>query len=448
MKVRQGSVTISIIPHTVTAKGREYQYHRVCYHQDGKLHRITKKNEKEALQLANDKALELAKGRTAANQVSNEDAAAIARIKQILAEKGITKPPELAIAEYCEQITARRTLEARPATLFSLLVTDFLAVKATDGTRYRYRKELKERLTALQTQFQCPLETLDAASITAALDDLQRAHAWTNRTRNHYRAALSNLANWARDTLKIRRDWKEIEFVKKLKERDGQIIIWTPEEAAQLFATAEKEMPDLIPTLVLAFFIGHRHSEAIGSNEDDVAPIDWRDLNLETGEGYLEEGKVRSAGNRITFIPPNARAWLKQHRKASGPVCRYQNLSNQYRKLAKLAKTEWRQNAARRSYISYRLSLTKNLPMVSEECGTSISTLQKRYRKPRPLTEAQKYFNIMPVIKRRDGKISTPRFTGKGNRHGQARAIAKSQNKAKTVKPGRVEKMPKQHRTP
>lgn len=432
MKVKRGSVTISVIPFQVKVKGETYTYHRVRYHQDGKLHRPIFKKPADAIAFAEDKATELSNGHTAADQVTTEDAASIARIKQLLEQHGIATPPELAIAEYCRR---QQTEQTRKTSLpFAELITQFLAFKELDGTRWRQRKGLKERLEKLSGSISGSLELLKTEDFVTVFDALQKKCKWENRTRNHYRAALSNLITWAQDSGKLDRNWKEFEFLPKLKERDGVIVIWTPEETANLFATAESEMPELIPTLVLTFFIGHRQSEATGTHQDSVPPLHWTDLNLQTGEGYLEEGKVRSAGNRITHIPENARKWLRQYQKKSGPICPYQNLNNQYQKLAKKAGLEWKQNAARRSYISYRLTITKNLPRVSEETGTSIVTLQKRYRRPRPLTEARKYFNIMPSEKRNGtGKVRRVEFG--------------SQKKAKTGKLAAPKKVPKPART-
>lgn len=432
MKIKRGSVTISITPCTVKSKGETYTYSRVRYHQDGKLHRPIFKTPPEALRFAEDKATELSNGRTAADQVSTEDAASIARIKQLLAQHGIQTPPELAIADFCRRHNLEQTRKTSPP--FATLVTEFLAFKDLDGTRYRQRRDLKQRLAVLQQSISGTLDHLTTADFVTIFDGLQRKLKWENRTRNHYRAALSNLITWAQDAGKLDRAWKEFEYLPKLKERDEPIVIWTPEETAKLFAAAERHMRALIPTLVLTFFVGHRQSETTGTAKDNVRPIDWRDLNLETGEGFLEEGKVRSAGNRITHIPENAKRWLRDFQKKTGPVCPYQNLANQYRKLAKHAQLTWKHNAARRSYISYRLAMTRNLPQVSEETGTSIVTLQKRYRRPRPLTEAQKYFNIMPTVKgKRSGKIRQVDF--------------RSQKRAKTGKPGHPKIRSKQHQT-
>lgn len=396
MKIKHGSVTLSITPCTIGIGGKRYRYHRVRYKQDGQLHRPIFKTEILARAFADKKAIELANGRTAAHNLTPEDAASHARARQLLTAAGITKPLELVISEYCHLISAK-TPDPRYQTPFPAVVTDFLAHKERDGTRWRQRADLKQRLEQIQPHFQCPLAALTAADFTRVLDTMQAKHQWANRTRNHMRAALSNLAGFARGRY-VPREWDEIRHVEKFKEADGKIVIWTPEDADLILNTAREHLPKAVPALVTMFFIGHRQSETTGTPQDDVPPLDWTDLNLTAGTGFLEEGKVRTAGNRITHIPHNAQEWLKNYAQPSGPICPYKNFNNVIKKITAKAGIPWKKNACRRSYISYRLAQTKNLPLVSEETGTSITTLQRRYRRPVELTVAEKYFNILPPI--------------------------------------------------
>lgn len=404
MKIKRGSVTISVVPCVVIVKGKRYRYHRARYVQDGKLHRPLFKTLELAQAHAESKAIELANGTTAANRLTEADAASYARALQLLAQHQITKPLELAIAEYCSLLAARAP-DPRYQSSFTDVVAKFIEHKGKDGTRWRYRAELKQRLEFLQTSFPCPLANVSADDITRVLDALQAKHQWTNRTRNHARSALSNLATFARGRY-VPRTWDEIKFVTKFKEADGKIVIWTPEEADSILDTARLHFPAAVPALVVMFFIGHRHSETTGTPQDNVPPLDWTDLNLDAGTGFLEEGKVRTAGNRVTHIPHNAQAWLKLFAKKSGPLCPFKNLNNILKQVAAKAGVPWKKNAARRSYISYRLAQTRNLPLVSEETGTSIVTLQRRYRRPVDLTLAEKYFNILPPL---DAAANLPR---------------------------------------
>jgi len=418
VKLRRGSVCVSITPCTVKVAGQPYQYHRLRYHQDGRLHRPIFKTLAAARQAAEAKLTELNQGRDAASKLTPADAASLARARQILSEHQLDNAIEVVAAEYaaaCRKLPRDCTLSqaaehyARThpdteAIPFPKLVARFLEFKAGDGTRTRYQAELKFRLELMARHITVPLLSLESHHLAAKLDELQRKHEWTNRSRNHYRAALSNLATFARQKNHLPRHWNEIKYVPKLKEQDGRVIIWTPAEAARIFDTAEAKMPKIVPALVAMFFMGHRQSEATGTAADAVPPLDWSDLDLPRGEGFLETGKVRTAGNRITHIPPNARQWLRLYARERGPLCPYVNLTNHLARLARLAGVEWKHNAARRSYISYRLAITRNLPRVSEETGTSVVTLQKRYRRPIALTEARKYFNILPAAELR-GKL-------------------------------------------
>lgn len=411
MKIRKGSVTVSIIPHAVDANRKSYKYFRVCFNQDGRRHRVIKKTEEEAVQFANDKAMELAGGYTAANQVTPEDAAAIARIRQLMRVAGIDKPPELAMAEYCDTMTSLdpmpKSLEPLAACFkkhnpsqssrhFGDAVKDFIAAKEKDGTRWRHRKDLSNRLALLAKSFQCSLEELDSPGIVKVLDSLQSEREWTNRTRNHYRMALNNLMSYARANRWVPRDWREMEFVPALQESDGVIGIYTPEEIALFLAhTADA----YLPAMVISFFCELRTSEIIGRKKDNVPPLDWRHVNLRTGEVHVSEGKVRTAGHRNAWLPPNARAWLRPHQKAAGPV--YNGGEDWFyrarKSIAKKAGLAWKHNGARHSSISYRAAHLKDLAQVSTESGTSESTLIRRYRHPLPKSEARKYLNIWPA---------------------------------------------------
>lgn len=410
--VTRGNVTIPINPHPVKDKtGKVRHYFRLRYHQDGKLHRPTFADLKAATAAATVKAIEIANGRTIAQQLTPEDVASIARARQILASHKVTKPIETVALEYAEAVSKLSTTNtqlptavdyyvhhhpAKPWPLVPDVISEFLKQKQLDGTGWRQRRDLKVRLNVLGKEFNCPLATVTAVQIAGVLDKLQGENEWGNRSRNHYRAAFSNMAGFARRKKMVPKDWNELPDVEKFQEKDGPVIIWTPEEAEKLFKAALKYRPQQLPGFVLMFFVGNRHSEVQGTVEDEVTPIDWSELNLDEGTGFLEVGKVRRAGNRITYIPPNAAAWLRPFRQTKGPVCPFKNLTNDMVYVAKKAGLKWKQNAARRSYISYRLAQTKDIAAVSEETGTSVPTLQRRYRRPIPLTEAEKYFNILP----------------------------------------------------
>jgi hypothetical protein len=143
-------------------------------------------------------------------------------------------------------------------------------------------------------------------------------------------------------------------------------------------------------------FAGIRHSEIQGRPKDKVPPLDWKDINLRTGEVFVGEGKVRTAGQRFAHLSANGRRWLRPHWKRSGPVFKWKHLAKRFERLSRKCGVAWQHNGPRHSFISYRIATTKNIAKVSEETGTDASTLRKKYRRPVPRKVAREYFGIVP----------------------------------------------------
>jgi hypothetical protein len=66
--------------------------------------------------------------------------------------------------------------------------------------------------------------------------------------------------------------------------------------------------------------------------------------------------KAKTASRRTVPISDNLAAWLKPVSRASGPVLQLKSEWNWLPKLSKCIEGEWRKNALRHSYISYRLA--------------------------------------------------------------------------------------------
>ena len=154
---------------------------------------------------------------------------------------------------------------------------------------------------------------------------------------------------------------------------------------------------------------------------------------------------------------PNLRAWLKPKRKAEGLVCVYKNMGSEFKRLergvnvarraawakskgigkealeaaedraserwteerklkgkqrvawgtavpagAETAEEEgwkpfdWKHNALRHSFISYRVAAVKNIAEVSLEAGNSPQMIFQHYREVVDADEAKKWFSINP----------------------------------------------------
>lgn len=413
IKVRRGSAIVTIYQEFTKLAGKVYPSFRVRWfdtdHHVAKPRRFP--NKEAAIAFAETKAGQIANGQGMALKISDADVASLVRSRQILASHNLSKPIELIAAEYAEFAAAlagrnaslneavRYYLKQHPKDTvrktFPQIVQKFNELKLRDGSRFRHRRNLKNRLAILAGIFTGPLTDYTAADFNKGLDDLQKKFSWKNRSRNHHRVSLINCINWARGEKLVPREWDEDKFIRKFQEKDGPITIYTPDEAAKIFAAATD---DMIPAMALMFFSSCRTSEVIGNHRDGVPPLDWRDINFQTGEVFINEGKVRTAGQRFAHLPPNASAWLKPFRKENGRIFHggEQLIMRKLARAAKSAGLEWLQNAHRHSGISYRMALIRDIERVSDEVGTAIVTLRKRYRRPLPKLTALKYFSITP----------------------------------------------------
>jgi hypothetical protein len=444
--ISRGSAAVRGARHTVTgANGRAYHTWRLRYHLDGKPHRPTFPEEADARKEAERVATIIANGRTIADHLSPADTASFARAKQILAQNKIPDPIEIVIANYCQFQSSLAPLAVKPSIdeiiefylrhhppglqkTYTQVKDLFIAEKERDGTLSRQRLDLKSRLKLFDDIFKCPLVSITRSQIADELDRLQKKRNWVNRTRNHHRAALSNLFNWARENNHAPEDWNPLP--KKFRESDGPIITFTPEEIA---AILHKTPQDMLPAMIICCFAQVRTSEVIGRRADRIPPLDWSEIDLKTGEVLIIAGKIRTAGERIANLPKNAIAWLRPLQKKHGPIWRDTERNFYIRRCAicKSAKVEWKDNAARRTAISRRAGETKDIGLVSSESGSSVATLNRRYRKAMKTIDVAKFRAILP--KPRQNKIIPLKQPSERQKHAKKNSETPGKNTLKTA---------------
>ena len=90
-------------------------------------------------------------------------------------------------------------------------------------------------------------------------------------------------------------------------------------------------------------------------------------------QGYIEvkARKAKTKARRLVPIQPNLKAWLEPYRESSGAVCNFTCLSYRYAQLSRKAQVEWKLNALRHSYASYRLAQIQDAAKVALEMGTA-----------------------------------------------------------------------------
>jgi integrase len=398
IEIRAGSTVIRIAGR---APGPWY----VCWHEiEGGVSvrkRAWRAKFASAKRLADDRANELANGDLFLRSFTAEDKAELKQSREILAPTG--KPLVLAVSEYAELVkllgdvppaeAVRFYMEHRPrgqeAKRIPEIAVELLAAVKQDGAGSKWLDTLEAELKVFGEKFNCPLHRVQAPALNAWL----RTMGGSNSTRKNYRAAAAQLANFAKTAGYLRKDWDEMKRVPTPETGDAEIKVLYPDQMVKMLANCQKSM---IPFVAITAFAGIRHEEMNGTK----ALLDWRDFHWEDKLIYVPEGVAKTV-DRIVPMSDNLIAWIQPYARTSGPVVSVSNTSNALTRIKARAglphgKGDTR-NTLRKSFISYRLALVKNIAQVAEEAGSSPEKVKSNYRKPMPEKTARAWFNIWPT---------------------------------------------------
>lgn len=261
------------------------------------------------------------------------------------------------------------------------IVAELLEDRKRTGRSKTYLRDLRTRLKRFGEKFQCPLSSVTTAEIEAYLHSLDGA----GRYKNNVLQTIGTLFGFAKKRGYVPRDSEGIGGVTKYDVKRREIEVFTPQEVQEMLNVAN---PQVQLALVLTCFAGVRGAE--------LGRLDWSDIKFDAGFIRVKAASAKTGIRRVPPIPPNLRAWLLLHRKASGPVVEYKNVYNQYAKVARKANVTWKRNAHRHGFASYRTALVKNLEQVAIEAGNSKQMLLTNYFQLVSKQEAKAWFSIFP----------------------------------------------------
>ena len=124
----------------------------------------------------------------------------------------------------------------------------------------------------------------------------------------------------------------------------------------------------------------------------------------------ITASKAKTRSRRIVPLCDAAIAWLTPYSARTGDVAYYAE-TNKYAAAIMtdvwaareaqgyFTEPEWRKNALRHSFISYRLAETQNAHKVAIEAGNSENIIFKNYRELVTEEEANAWFSIFPTNK-------------------------------------------------
>jgi integrase len=350
-------------------------------------------------------------GQTVAATLTNADAASFGRMKEL--SRGIDLPLELIVARYVEAykiLGGDRVVEAakdlnrrhpvKRAALSVLKVADeMIELQTKRGKSKLYVEDLRWRFARVADAFKMDIARVTTADVQMWLDGMKAAP----RSVKNFRAAASGLFKFAAARGYIAKGENPVADTERIKIRNGEpISIFTPAELRRLLAAAKDSFK---PVIALQAFAGLRSAE--------VMRLDWRDVKLSRGHIELGADKTKTASRRLVPISANLREWLATHAKKTGKVFPHgrayfhelqrdtaaatETQADAKTKRAALAPVQWKQNALRHSFISYRVAETGDVPRVALESGNSPAMIFTHYRELVTPEDAMQWFAIAPA---------------------------------------------------
>jgi integrase len=223
-------------------------------------------------------------------------------------------------------------------------------------------------------------------------DNEEVEHPFAAKTRNHYRNAVVQLFNFARDHGYLPKGLPtEAESVKTLNVIAPENEIFTVDDLTTLLKDAPKH---LIAPISLKAFSGIRTEELLRLN--------WEHINWGSKHIVLPSDVTKTSQRRLVPIQENLFAWLFPFKEEAGRICdRWetpQTLVQAFDRYGKTKKIEVGANRFRNSYISYRVAVTQDVQRVALESGNSPRVIQREYLELATEADGKRWFAVFPKL--------------------------------------------------
>lgn len=409
---------------------------------------------KKAAAYAELKARELHNGGTEAQIFNSEDRADFSQAKKDVAPFGVRV--HVATAEWSE---ARKSIANRhsfaeviAAGLRALdrvphpvpqVVEEFKTSQKRKDLHGRYRDGMLTTMQRFGEAFPGDIRDIRAPQIQRWLDGIEEGGAISGglrkrngqlvgtRRRDNILKEVRTLFQFARLHGYLPDEISEAKKVPLLDEGPGEISYFT---IAEMRLILEHVQPGWLPFVVLMVFNGFRSEELVRHRQATKRkdPLRWEDFDWEENEIVVREATSKIGRKRIVPLHEVTRAWLAPYCKTSGLVGPTKRTDKEFGKGARLERAinraladaprlrterplqlemkgvgpdvqedlltsfEWKHNALRHSYGSYRASILKNEHELAREMGTSPEMIHKHYSNPRPSSQARAWFALRP----------------------------------------------------
>ena len=214
-----------------------------------------------------------------------------------------------------------------------------------------------------------------------------------------------------------------------------RVDIFTPAEAEGVLRAAQEREPRLVAYLAVGMFAGVRP-------QNELARLDWSDINLETGKITVTRSTSKTDRVRHVEIQPNLKAWLKSVPKAHRKGRLFFNRRALFRVLgrewpqdkrkaeraakeARAAKLghklpgpkpepkpkpkekplRWSPDIMRHTFCSYRQAVLGDIGKLCFEAGNTPDIAKAHYLNPRvSAADVELFWNILPTKAARKSK--------------------------------------------
>jgi len=211
------------------------------------------------------------------------------------------------------------------------------------------------------------------------------------KSRNHYRAAVQQLLQWAvrKDYLAPTHRLNEADAMRPEHANTVEVSFYTPSELAALLANADDNLRPLIAVGGLA-----------GLRSAEMMRLDWADVWRVPGHIEITAGKAKTRQRRLVEICPALQAWLEPYRlREHGKFWpgEERTFLEHYGELCGTVKVTRKINGLRHAFCTYHFALHANENLTAQQAGNSPAMIHAHYKGLATKAEADKWFNVKPA---------------------------------------------------
>jgi integrase len=272
-------------------------------------------------------------------------------------------------------------------TRFADAAPAYHAAKVAAGLSASHCQNIHSRLDRLAKVLpaDATLDGLRAGQLETAVSKLGVAA----KTKNEYRAILSNFFGWAakQSPTLVPNGFNPAKEMEQFRVGHQEVEFLRVGDLRKVLAGVQAKRPDLLMLVVLVCFAGLRPSEA--------CRISWDEI----GENFirLRGAKTKTGYARQVPIQPNLKHWLALSREENGLVCPGVRLDCVSRAILRCSSVRLPHDAMRHGYATHRQMIVKNVAVVADEMGNSVVICRRHdLNACCSEAEAKEWFNLMP----------------------------------------------------